>query len=405
MFTIIEFFDRDPLENVISLLMLKPDKVIFLGNEPLFNDNDIKNTESFIKRRLPEIKTEYIKTERYNFDGISTTLKNAVNSEDCCMIDLTGGKELFLVCAGITAKEHNVPMFHIDIANQRFIPVHNCEGFIKLHNPVLSVHDYILLNGGAINDSKQEYFKRNFSEEIFNDINLLWSFNASDPSKWNSIVKALEETTKLGSNSPADISVNCNIYGIYEKCRDEFYNNQILNNLISDGFITDFLLNPDGQISFKYKNAFTKSCLTEAGSILELYTYVTAKSLNYYDDVMVGVPINWEGNLQKGKFCADTTNEMDLILTKGVKPVFISCKNGFFEKEALYELDVVATRFGGKYVKKVLAAAMPPENSPKYAYLQQRAKEMNIELIDGISQMKTSEYKRLIGKFINQAVI
>ena len=41
----------------------------------------------------------------------------------------------------------------------------------------------------------------------------------------------------------------------------------------------------------------------------------------------------------------------------------------------LYELETVATRFGGKYVKKVLATLYPVKGVYK-----ERAKEMGIEL-------------------------
>ena len=45
---------------------------------------------------------------------------------------------------------------------------------------------------------------------------------------------------------------------------------------------------------------------------------------------------------------------------KGLIPIFISCKSGKMTEKntlhALYELDTVANRFGGKYAKKVLVA-------------------------------------------------
>jgi len=56
-----------------------------------------------------------------------------------------------------------------------------------------------------------------------------------------------------------------------------------------------------------------------------------------------------------------------------VVPVFISCKNGRVNQMALYELDAVANRFGGKYVRKELAATQ--EITPGYL---KRAEEMGI---------------------------
>ena len=39
---------------------------------------------------------------------------------------------------------------------------------------------------------------------------------------------------------------------------------------------------------------------------------------------------------------------------RGLRPIFISCKNGSFLPEELYKLSAVAKHFGGEYAKKVL---------------------------------------------------
>ena len=73
-------------------------------------------------------------------------------------------------------------------------------------------------------------------------------------------------------------------------------------------------------------------------------------------------------------------NEIDVLVLKGTIPTFISCKSGILNSKtalrALYELDVVASRFGGKYAKKVLVTT--EEIGPIY---QDRAAEMGIELV------------------------
>ena len=56
-------------------------------------------------------------------------------------------------------------------------------------------------------------------------------------------------------------------------------------------------------------------------------------------------------------------------------PIFISCKIGSVDQMALYELETVANRFGGKYAKKVLATAQPLSQGH-----MRRAEEMGIEV-------------------------
>jgi len=88
----------------------------------------------------------------------------------------------------------------------------------------------------------------------------------------------------------------------------------------------------------------------------------------------VGVHIDWDGKLHEGQG-EDVLNEIDVLSLCGNVPVFISCKGGSVDQMALYELDTVASRFGGKYAKKMLVVAR--ELSKAHAL---RAEEMGIEV-------------------------
>ena len=75
----------------------------------------------------------------------------------------------------------------------------------------------------------------------------------------------------------------------------------------------------------------------------------------------------------------DVLNEIDVLSLKGNIPVFISCKTGKMGPSkalhALYELETVANRIGGKYARKVLVTSRPLAD----VYLK-RAQEMGIEV-------------------------
>jgi hypothetical protein len=72
-------------------------------------------------------------------------------------------------------------------------------------------------------------------------------------------------------------------------------------------------------------------------------------------------------------------NEIDVLTLKGNIPTFISCKTGKMGPSntlhALYELQTVAERFGGKYEKKVLVTSRMPAE----VYIT-RAEEMEIKI-------------------------
>ena len=81
---------------------------------------------------------------------------------------------------------------------------------------------------------------------------------------------------------------------------------------------------------------------------------------------------------------------------KGMVPVFISCKNGQVGDDELYKLDAVANRFGSRHVKKVLIATYLGKKAQSMEYFRQRAKDMNITLIDGVHELDYDEFQRMI---------
>ena len=121
------------------------------------------------------------------------------------------------------------------------------------------------------------------------------------------------------------------------------------------------------------KNNMIRDCLLDAGCLLELHTYYERRNTGKYSDCRVGVHIDWDGIINS--YEVDVENEIDVMLLEGKTPIFISCKNGKVNQMALYELDAVAGRFGGKYVKKELAATQ--QISQGYV---KRAEEMSIKI-------------------------
>ena len=104
--------------------------------------------------------------------------------------------------------------------------------------------------------------------------------------------------------------------------------------------------------------------------------YAFLKETNEHEsyDCRVGVHIDWDGIIHNfpGK---DVLNEIDIMSISNNLPTFISCKIGNVDQMALYELETVANRFGGKYAKKVLIVAK--DMAPGHLL---RAKEMDIEV-------------------------
>ena len=108
---------------------------------------------------------------------------------------------------------------------------------------------------------------------------------------------------------------------------------------------------------------------------MELYTY--QKERRQSDDCRIGVHIDWDGIIHP--WGADVLNEIDVLAMCDNVPVFISCKSGKMGAQqslhALYELETVTRRFGGKYAKKVLVTTRKLGKAARA-----RAAEMGIEV-------------------------
>lgn len=160
----------------------------------------------------------------------------------------------------------------------------------------------------------------------------------------------------------------------------------------------------ENTLEFRYKNDQVRKLLLKGGNILELYTYMIGNEIStendgFYNDIDIGVFIDWDGVVHNFKESVkDTRNEIDVMLMRGVKPVFISCKNGELKKEALYELDTVANRFGGEYAKRIIITTDAGNSFEGYKYIMQRAKDMNIKVISDVNKMSKEEFEEVLKK-------
>jgi hypothetical protein len=149
--------------------------------------------------------------------------------------------------------------------------------------------------------------------------------------------------------------------------------NDLLDALGNAGILLH-MVHSDGRYQFCYKNEYVKKCLWGGGNVWEQFTYLELKE--QCDDCRVGVYLDWDGIIHE-QMGRDVLNEIDVLTLKGNIPTFISCKTGKMtgnaSLHALYELETVAERFGGKYAKKILKTAQPLNE-----VYRERAAEMGI---------------------------
>ncbi len=411
--TIVEFFDGVSICNMASCLAMNPDKIIFIGeSKPMEKQKAVytRFKDSYGLR----VEFAHRPINKNSVEQIVSVLTDIVETEENCAFDLTGGEDLVLVAMGIVFEKYRstgkVQMHRFNIGTGRVVDCDKDGVLPDTEQPRLSVKDNIMLYGGCMvpfNGTKGTY-DWDFSGDFESDLTVMWGMCKKDPGMWNSLIGTL--SYMAGADS-AELTVSVSKKHTEELMKRQKHKFVWISGLVKAfnrcGFITD-LVEEDDIVSFTFKNEQVKQCLTKEGTVLELMVLIFAKKAKEkdgslkYDDAVNGVYIDWDSEIHDiSDEDKDTENEIDVVLMKGLVPVFVSCKNGYVDDTELYKLNTVADRFGGPYVKKVLVASYFGKSSPDgQKYFAQRAKDMKIQLIENVHTLSDEAFAKEIKNII-----
>ena len=139
------------------------------------------------------------------------------------------------------------------------------------------------------------------------------------------------------------------------------------------------------KISFVYSSLAAKECLQTAGNILELYIWYEAKRKQFFDSIQSNSKVIWKEATEK-ETADGLENELDVIITKGLKSLIISAKTAKFNKSHLYEIRSLTDMFSlNSKAVIVYSSKEAIEEGCRTTDLQpvkNRAKAMGVYLID-----------------------
>ena len=416
MVVVFEFLSREPIENVITAMNFQVDKLVFFGNhEDIISQKE--RTENFLRKYCAVQSIVFLPLSGSNLQSVLQTMRKEIESELSknakLFFDITGGESLMLVAFGMLSREYETPMHMYDIYKGKLLELNaeslhyderNSEAInkdnrnaddsalaspnekqhlsissIATKRPVpMTLDKLIEMHGGVINYKLQKDIKDVSDEESREDILKIWKVMKFHSEHWNPFSEFLRENMSPDDEGRVYRKESTVLKALADssnklKSAHKFY--QIMEDLARAGAILD-LKHSEGKYQFRFKNKTIKGYLWDGGSILELYSFLQEKGRS--DECRVGVHLDWDGVLE-GPSGIDVLNEIDVLSLRGYIPSFISCKSGKLSPQqclhALYELDTVANRFGGKYAKKRLVVTS--EINEVY---QERALEMGIEL-------------------------
>lgn len=387
----IEVFDKELIENIVTCLNYKMDKVVFFGQEDIMTEEAKKITKQALKKLCDIEAVEFEVLSMKDIDRVFATITKVVEREIArgskCFFDLTGGGDMVLVAMGMYSATHNIPMHRFDIDDGQMrilnLDADHIDQCVEKREIKLTIEDLVQLQCGTVAQDMQKGFKDGLADaDLRQDIYALWQVAARDMDKWSEFSAVLKaaKTSKFNKFDPETVPVEWlerekvqSAVDKQQKIPGEQDFTAYLEELQTAGCIDKVTTHRDW-ISFSYKNNHIRSWMLDAGSLLELHTYFERLDSGLYDDCKIGTHLKWGDETTDNGYMVN--NEIDVLLLRGYVLTFISCKAGNPDQMALYELDTVASRFGGKYAQKELVTAGKME-----IHHARRAQEMGITVV------------------------
>lgn len=376
-----EFLDEEPIENIITCLHYKAEKVVFFGAKELIAEKR-NSMERFLKKYCKVGQVEFFEISDTDLDAVVEVMRKEIEKErqqkNECYFDVTGGEGLALLAFGILSRELQVPMHMYDVEKDELLEFdkdysERISRNVPSQRVQLDLDKIIEMRGGVVSYKHNKGYKGQHDADDMADIQKLWKINQRFEREWNQFAMFLARHAQ-----EMMVDLNAGVVNADMKTRRSIGSvkklNQILDACNEAGILRNVKYDKE-RYAFTYKNEFVKSCMCDSGSVLEQYTFLREQDNAGTLDCRVGVHIDWDGVIHKEQG-EDVLNEIDVLSLCGNVPVFISCKGGSVDQMALYELDAVASRFGGKYAKKRLVVSKPLSRGHAL-----RAEEMGIEVI------------------------
>ena len=390
--TLVECFDQRVMQNVVGCLRLRPEKVIFLGQQSQMQ-GPLTRLQGFFDARGMDIQVQPCPVDLQDLPGISAMLQELLRQEQECVIDIAGGDERIVMAVGaalaLLSEEARK-----GISLQRFDPDDDA---IAAEPLKFTVQELIALHGGIVYPASQQ------PEEHWTprDLEPLWRIASSDPSRWNRMLSILAEFESWADSLQQVFLmlryVQGRMSGFPEKKEKML---ELLRELREGGIITD--LSRGDILEYTYTTELNRLCTTKAGNVLEVKALLEARRVEQggrplFDDCMMGVQIDWDGVIHAPEErIPETHNEIDLILLHGTTPLFVSCKNGDVDESELYKLHTVATRFGGENARKMLIVSNLEKKNPTSARaLRQRTVDMGIYLVTNAAKLSSERWQEV----------
>ena len=370
--TLIELYDERAIENVLAADMFRPQRIVYLCPTEVAQTRERqKQIGDFFRHRGWNPELIFVETSLYKVDRIVWQLLAISEKYPDCAMDVTGGSDAELFAAGMFASQANVRVFTYSRKKNRFYNISGAEFAENLPCDIsYSVKDFFLMAGGTLLPGRVD---NGILREYLEDIDPFFDCFLQYRRDWTNIITYMQRVSPAEYGQVPSMHVQGNYTVKGERSGRISAKEEALQDFQRIGFLRDLDIVSGEKVSFRFRDVNIRAWLRDVGSVLELYVYKACLDANIFNDIISSAVVRWDEVLGHGS----VINEIDVMATRGVVPLFISCKVSDIKTEALNELAILRDRFGGKGAKAAIVSTGRCNAAARH-----RAAQLGIAVID-----------------------
>ena len=370
--TLIELYDERAIENVLAADMFRPQRIIYLCPTEVAQSRDRQEQiAGFFRHRGWNPELIFVEASQYKVDRILRQLLAISKKYPDCALDVTGGSDAELFAAGLFAAQAKISVFTYSRRKNRFYNISGAEFADNLPCDIqYSVKDFFLMAGGTLLPGRVD---NGVLKEYLDYIDPFFACFLQYRHDWTNIVTYMQRVSPTENDQVPSMDVQGDYTVKGERGGRISAKEDALHAFEDIGFLQNLRITSGERVSFRFRDANTRAWLRDVGSVLELYVYKACLDAGIFNDIISSAVVRWNEVLGHGS----VVNEIDIVATRGVVPLFISCKVSDVKTEALNELAILRDRFGGKGAKAAIVSTGRCNAAARH-----RAAQLGIAVID-----------------------
>ncbi len=364
--TLIEFFDKDTIKNILAVLTLKPERVVYIYDSAISDTKYFTALKKCFKKHISNICVERIPVDINDVGDIYNKTCGVIEKYKNCAMELTGGSELMMIAGHKAGLDKKIKMYYTDIAAGKMMDIDDPDFEMKTEQ--LTLDDFMDAKGAEfVGESHREPDEKNY-DDILNMCHYIFR-NLRNWSYTCGYLQAAVSVMEYGLQFSANISF------LHKDGRHYRPDKNMLEMFEKHGFIKNLSIT-NNRVNFSFSYPEAKTYMTTYGLWLEMYVFISAKRLNRFSDVKLGAMIDWDAYDD----IKAAGNEIDVIIMENSIPVFISCKLRGISTPDINELYIQKKRLGGWFSKGVIVTS--GDDKIKNTGTFKKAEEFGIIVLD-----------------------